>query len=396
LKNSEKKKRIGLAIYANPDYYPPLINAVNILATEFEIIILCRNQDSPNIDYPLGVRLIRIGSIKTAREKEAQPGIVKLWEYLLFFLRTVIDLRLYHCRLIYIYDMHSLLPGFLASRLGRKVPIIYHNLELTGLKEARGMSYFLKCVELYLVRYLDKIVIPDINRARFFQKEASLAELPVVVMNSPLRTIRLPVNILREELLARGFPSDTKVILYQGAIGEAHSILEVVRSIALWPKDTVFALSGMIFSEFMARLQQEAKVLGVDRRIIYLPFLPYAKILSYTVGAYLGIALFKSKEINQFFVAGASNKIFEYLAAGVPVITNETPHFRQVLDPSFAYFVRPDSVEEIARVINLAFNDISEYRKKSLAAREVHLTKFNYQEQFRPVQEYIRKVIYAE
>jgi len=172
LKNPGKKNRIGLAIYANPDYYPPIINAVNILAAEFDIIILCRNQDSPNIDYHSGVRLIRIGSIKTAREKEAQPGIVKLLEYLVFFLRTVIDFRLYHCRLIYIYDMHSLLPGFLASRLGRKVPIIYHNLELTGLKEAKGMGYFLKCVELYLVRYVDKIIIPGYQPGQVLPKRS--------------------------------------------------------------------------------------------------------------------------------------------------------------------------------------------------------------------------------
>jgi len=396
LKNPGKKNRIGLAIYANPDYYPPIINAVNILAAEFDIIILCRNQDSPNIDYHSGVRLIRIGSIKTAREKEAQPGIVKLLEYLVFFLRTVIDFRLYHCRLIYIYDMHSLLPGFLASRLGRKVPIIYHNLELTGLKEAKGMGYFLKCVELYLVRYVDKIIIPDINRARFFQKEASLPKLPDVVMNNPLRTTQLPINILKGELMARGFPSDTKVILYQGAIGQAHSILEVVRSMTSWPEDTVFALSGIVFSEFMIKLQQQVKALGMARRVIYLPFLPYTQILSYTVGAFLGIALFKSKEINQFFVAGASNKIFEYLAAGVPVITNEAPHFRQVLDPSFAYFVRPDSVEDIAGAVNFAFNNPDDYRQKSRSAREAHLSRFNYQEQFKPVQEYIRRVIYAD
>ncbi|TRZ95494.1 glycosyltransferase [bacterium] len=396
MKNPGKKNRIGLAIYANPDYYPPIINAVNILAAEFDIIILCRNQDSPNIDYHSGVRLIRIGSIKTAREKEAQPGIVKLLEYLVFFLRTVIDFRLYHCRLIYIYDMHSLLPGFLASRLGRKVPIIYHNLELTGLKEAKGMGYFLKCVELYLVRYVDKIIIPDINRARFFQKEASLPKLPDVVMNNPLRTTQLPINILKGELMARGFPSDTKVILYQGAIGQAHSILEVVRSMTSWPEDTVFALSGIVFSEFMIKLQQQVKALGMARRVIYLPFLPYTQILSYTVGAFLGIALFKSKEINQFFVAGASNKIFEYLAAGVPVITNEAPHFRQVLDPSFAYFVRPDSVEDIAGAVNFAFNNPDDYRQKSRSAREAHLSRFNYQEQFKPVQEYIRRVIYAD
>jgi len=390
------KKRIGLAIYANPDYYPPIINGIKLLSEEFDIILICRNQDESNLDYPDNVKVRRLGSFKTAREKEIQPGICKFWEYLIFTLWVAADFTFYRCRIIYVYDMHSLLAVFLARCLSRKTTIVYHNLDLTELGDTKGVNRLLKRTELYLSRRVDKVVFPDINRAKFFQNEAGLPELPLIVMNNPLFMSQLPDNKLRENLSARGIPSDTRVIVYQGMIGEDHGLLTIVKSMVSWPQNSVFALSGLVHRpEFMFKLKEQVDKLNLSQRVIYLPFLPYHKLFSYTVGAYLGVALFEAKDVSQFFVTGATNKIYEYLAMGVPVITNEAPHFREILDPSFTYFVRPDSVNGIASAINSAFGDVESYRRKSLAAREAHLKKFNYEAQFKPILEYLHKVAYG-
>lgn len=386
------KKKVGIIIYANPDYYPPVIRAINILAKEFEMVVIARNQDKTIIDYPKNVRLFRLGRLKSAREKEKQSYYIKVWEYMAFVIRGIFCIRFYRCKLIYSYDMYGFISGFIASRVGKKINIIYHNLDVVELEKLCGLSRMVKYLELRLVHYAEKVVFCDINRARYYQKLAKLPHLPDIAMNTPLCIGQLPTNSLREILEQKGFDSNTKVVLYQGAINEWHSILEILKSMSSWPKDTVLVLTGYLYEDFMEEFWREAKALNLTHRIIHLPFVSYVQIFSYTVGAYIGLALYKPKDINNIFMAGASNKIFEYLSVGVPVITNDSPYFREVLDPSYAYFVNPDSIEDIAKAINLAFYDQEGYRRKSQAARQVHFTKFNYERQFKPIIEYIREV----
>lgn len=389
------KDKIGIAIYVNPDHYPPIINTIQILAREFDLVVICRNQGKPKIHYPKNIKLYRLGKLKTPREKETQGLVMKAWEYILFSLRAIFYLRFYRCQLIYSYDMHGFIAGFFASRLGRKVSLIYHNLDLAELRKQKGLTYMIKYLELRFARYADKIVFPDINRVKFFLNEAKLAKLPDIdiVMNAPLCINKLPPNRLIDVLRVKGFSIDTKIVLYQGTIGNAQTILEVIKSMNLWPKDTVLVLIGTIIDEDFAKdIDMEAGALHLTNRIIKLSFIEYLQLFSYTVGAYIGLALFKPKNINLTFAAGASNKIFEYISMGIPIVTNNSPYFRGVVNSSIAYFAQPDSVEDIARVINYAFSDIEEYHKKSQAARQAHLTLFNYEKQFQPIIEYIREV----
>lgn len=386
------KKKIGIVIYANPDYYPPLINTIQILAKEFDLVIICRNQDKPQAAYPDNVRLYRLGKFKTSRGKEAQNLLLKVLEYLSFTIKAIFYLQAYYCRIIYSCGMYGLVASFLAGRFGKRIPLIYHNFDLEELKKQQGLSYIIKYFEPRLARYADKVVLPDINRAKFFHKEARLNKLPDIVMNTPLCVEHLPPGRLKEILKARGIARDTKVVLYQGTINQARSLLEVIQSMVFWPKDTILALIGEVSGDFIALADHAAERLGLKGRIQYLAAVSYSELLNYTAGAYLGLALYKPVNINQLFNAGASNKLFEYLSLGIPAITNDSDYFREVLDSSVAYFARPDCIEDIARAVNSAVSDIEEYKRKSRSARIAHLTKFNYQVQFRPILEYIREL----
>jgi glycosyltransferase involved in cell wall biosynthesis len=287
--------------------------------------------------------------------------------------------------------MHGFIAGFLASRFGKKIPLIYHNHDLVDLDKTKGLNYIIKSWELRLAPYADRIVFPDINRARFFKEEVKLNKLPDIVMNTPLRINALPSNRLKEALEVKGFNANAKVVLYQGVISETQSILEVIKSMALWPKNTVLVLLGYISGDFLEKVYDITKSLDLAQRVIYIPSVRYPDYTNYTIGGYIGLALYKPINTNFKFNCGASNKLFEYISLGIPVITNDSVYFKEVLDSSYAYFARPDSVEDIGRVVNSVFLDEEEYSRKCQAARDIHLTRFNYEEQFRPVVEYIRQ-----
>lgn len=387
------KERIAVVIYANPDYYPPVMNAVSVLKNNFNLAVIARNQDKQEISYSGDVKIYRLGKPKTAKEKEIQHWILKTCEYAAFVARTAYYVRFLRCKLIYTYDIHGFLAGFIASRIGRKIPIFYHNLDMRDVEEKKRLSYAFKYLEAWLCRYSDRIIFSDINRARYFQKRANLKKIPDVVMNAPLLKEQLPPNRLTEILKARGFDIDTKVVLYQGAIHDTAAIPEVMRSMVFWPVNTVLVMSGYVYSDFSKDFYREAEARKVLDRIIYLPYPPYPQIFSYTAGAYVGLALYKPVSLNRIFVAGASNKIFEYLSMGIPVITNDSPYFREVLDSSYAYFINPESIEEISGIINSVFSELQEYRRKSQAARQIHIAKFNYEAQFNPICESVKEIV---
>lgn len=388
-----RKKKMGMVIYANPDYYPPVINAIRLLAQEFNLVVISRNQNMPQgVGYPKNVRIYRLGSLKIDRVKKTQSLAMKLFEYISFTISAIFYIRSYNCQLIYSYDMHGFLAGFVASRLGKKIPLVYHNLDLCALEDLKDTSYGIKYLELRLARYADKIIFPDINRARLFQEKAKLIEPPDIVMNAPLCINPMPDDRLKEILKSKRFSADTKAILYQGAVNKEHALLEVIQSIVYWPENTILVLIGTIYDDFLQEIYREAEKLNFKQRIINFSFMPYSELSSYTVGAHLGLALYNAKDINQIFVAGASNKIFEYISLGIPVITNDLPHFHEVLDASIAYFARPDSAQDIAQAVNSACRESKVYQKKSEACRLAHLSKFNYEVQFNPVLEYVKKV----
>lgn len=120
---------IGIAYCANPDYCSPVVNVIQLLAREHTLVVVCRNQDDPQVGYPDNVRLFRLGRLKTVRQKEAQHPTIKIFEYATFIIRAVFYFRFFRCRCLYCFDGHGLLSGFIASRCGRRLPIIYHNLE---------------------------------------------------------------------------------------------------------------------------------------------------------------------------------------------------------------------------------------------------------------------------
>ena len=388
-----RKNKIGIVIYANPDEYPPTVSAVNILSREFDIIIICRNQNKTEVSYPDNVGLYRLGKLKTSREKESQGRAIKVFEYAMFVLRAIFYLRFYGCKVIYSYDMHGFIAGFFASRLGKRIALVYHNHDLYELEGAKGSSRIVKRLELRFARFADKIVFPDANRAKLFQEEAKLKILPDIAINAPQVIKRLPFNRLKELLLSKGINEDVKVVLYQGEISESHAVLEVIKSMPVWLDNAILLLAGRIRKDFYVEVSNLAETLKLRKRVLIMPFISYSKIFSYTVGAYIGLAFYKAQDINKVFNAGASNKIFEYLAMGVPTITNDSPYLRNLLESSYVYFAKPDYAEDIGRVIKVAFLDGEGYMRKRIAARNAHLDRFNYEEQFGPVIEYIRGLI---
>ena len=77
-----------VAIYVDPDFYPPTISAILNLAERMEeVIVVSRNNSISDYPYPANVRLKKVGRYRRVRDSEKLPA----WKKALYFLKFTVS-----------------------------------------------------------------------------------------------------------------------------------------------------------------------------------------------------------------------------------------------------------------------------------------------------------------
>jgi len=388
------KAKIAIIIYSNPDYLPSVNRAISILSNQFEVVVITRNQDNRYSVYGPGIEYFQLGKPATAVGKQSQHQLLRIMEYLSFIVRARHIVKSRSCKFVYSYDIHGYLAAYFCCRIAGRLPLLYHNLDIYFANKRNILSIIFRSLELYLIRRADAVVFCNRSRLKYFKDKAILPKNLFIVMNTPLKINDLPENKLREVLIRNGFSGGERAVFYQGTIDEQHYLPQIIRSIKFWPADSVLVICGIVSAGFQECFTREVESSEFKNRILVLPYLPHPQLKFYTVGASLGIALYNqnTEDVNMRFMSGASNKIFEYISLGVPVLANDSEDFRNMLDSSAAYFTKSYSEEDIGNSINLALSDASGLQRKKLLSREAHLLKLNYEYQFAGVLSYIKSI----
>ena len=215
-------------------------------------------------------------------------------------------------------DLDTLVPCYLVSRLfGRK--LIYDSHEYFtgqyGLRE-RKVKYFLwKFAEKAIVPRLRWMVTVSDSIAELYRKEYGVN--PVVVRNvAPGVEGLLPRR--RDELGAR--PGELLVIFQGAGINPGRGAEELLDAIALVTEVRLVIIgSGDIIEQIKIRAaRSEAR-----DRVIFLPGMPWEEMMRYTLCCDAGLSLDTDTCINQRY--SLPNKLFDYIAAGIPVIVSPLP-----------------------------------------------------------------------
>lgn len=386
-------RNIALLIYANPDHYPTLLNMVSLLKFHgFRIILICRNIGEPSHLYPKEVTVYRLGKGGSFSEKEGQSFINKAAELICFFLKTFFLIYRHNCRIVYAFEIHAFLFGTFLKILSGfdQICLIYHNFDLYASYKDISLRSIIKIIELKFSKNADKLIFPSFERAVHFKNQAKLTKKPLIVMNVPLQKNESIPSYIFEALRKKVNYTNSKIVIFIGSINESRAIIEIIRSIVFWPKDLVLVLVGYCAKDFCMLINNEVKKLKISERVIIIPPVEYNQTFFYVEGAFLGVALYQGNDLNIRLMGGAANKLFQYMACGVPPLVLETADMKRILDNSFVYFVKSLLPEEIARVVNEAVANPQEHKIKSELCRKMHLEKFNLEVQFEPVLEYLK------
>jgi glycosyltransferase involved in cell wall biosynthesis len=367
--------------YGNPDYYPPMINAATVLEDhKITQHIVCTDFTTPlwqqaPIEYPEGTRITRI-------TRRWQNSLLNYADFCLQVLRLT-DRR---SDWITAYDMHAFLPARLTAWLLNK-RLLYHSHDyVENSAKLLPNAFVIKQFERSFARTADIVVVPDRERASVMARELKLKTEPLIVANSALtapdtRNSQLQV-ILRQ--LGKSFD---KIVFRPGRVGRGHAIDVTIRSMPMWDNPQWgFVVMGPGEESDKRWLEQVAAEVGVSDRFVLLPAVSYTQVLDFTSGATLGHGLYEPVHFNHRYPTLASNKIMEYIAAGLPLLLSTSKGNQALVDRYHnGLIVPPDSPRAIAAAVNRILGSDALADQLAAGSRRAFRDEFNYEHQYRPV-----------
>jgi len=206
-----------------------------------------------------------------------------------------------------------------------RVPYVYHSLELydgnNSAKEAE--CWFSQKALLSLTQ--DSVradILSDINRIDRKKIEVSYNSSLGGVLKQKKDFFRTKFNL----------PKNKKIVLATGTLLPIHSIDKIVNSIDKWPDDWILVLHGWIpdksfESEILSSLEQQKSRLFLSTEIMAVE---EKDVIFQSVD--VGLVFFEPINTNYKYAAGSAGKLYDFMRAGVPIIGNDIPGMRELLE----------------------------------------------------------------
>lgn len=233
----------------------------------------------------------------------------------------------------------SALPVGVALKWLTNAPLVYDAHELES--EANGLSplrrWFTRRMEGLWIRATDRVVTVCDSIADWYV-DAYPIERPLVVRNVPIRagTQDTRSTVLRDE---HDVPDDELLFLYQGSLAPGRGIESLLAVFAVPDMRSHFVVMG--YGELEGQVRKAA---AESLNIHFQPAVPPEKVLFYTSSADIGLCLIENTCLSYYY--SLPNKLFEYLLSGLPVLVNDMPEQRRIVEEYNCGWVVPESQVE--------------------------------------------------
>jgi glycosyltransferase involved in cell wall biosynthesis len=250
-----------------------------------------------------------------------------------------------------VYDVHEDVPRLLLSKQWVKKPL------------RKILSWFFERFENLIVKRLDVIVAatPHIN-----QRFAKLGCTAVNINNYPiLEELHLP---------AANWNTKERVICYIGGISKLRGIFEMIQ--ALEQTEARLLLGG----EF-SPLSQASVAEGLPgwEKVDRLGQLDRCQVKQVLSRSMAGLVIFHPVPNH---INAQPNKMFEYMSAGIPIITSDFPLWQEIVEGNqCGLCVDPLDPEKIAQAVNWILDHPDQEQKMCQYVRKAVEEKYNWDQE---------------
>ncbi|MFM2152470.1 MAG: hypothetical protein RL199_905 [Pseudomonadota bacterium] len=200
-------------------------------------------------------------------------------------------------------------------------------------------------------RRADLVLATSAPRAAAMHAALKLARAPIVVENAPTQR-PVPSAELRRTARAHGLRAE-RVVVYAGAINRVACLVEAVEASRLWTADAGLALVAFGGSSGERDALSAAIARAEGRAVLLPPVNGRGPLLSLLAGADAAVVLYDPAEGGANVALATPNKLYDALAAGLPVVTNDLPGpMREVLQAGAAAPCEPRNASSIAAAVD--------------------------------------------
>lgn len=322
----------------------------------YEVSILA--YDAP-VDCVEGVNIISAGKMPQNRILRIAISWLKF-----YFLAVKYDFQIFH-----IHDPELLPLGFLLKKKGRKVIFDIHENIIDQIMLKSYIPYPIRKFVTWIYSLFERVLLPSYDFLI-----AAVPQISQMYKRKNYRVIDVQ-NLPRVEeftSITHNWSEKEKILCYVGHLNSSRGAELMFKLMDKLPGWTLY-LAGPVSEK---NLLHKFKV---HNSIRYLGILNRTEIASLFSKSIAGLLLF---ERHKKFEYSMPIKMFEYMAAALPVIATYFPYWEKfIVETQAGFLVDIDNVEEIAGIIEYLWQNKAEAEKIGLNGRKSVISKFNWSEE---------------
>jgi glycosyltransferase involved in cell wall biosynthesis len=243
---------------------------------------------------------------------------------------------------IHANDFNTLIQAYIASKIS-KCRVLYDSHEICaeniGIADSKIRKHTIITVEHILLKRIGTMVSVSNAAAAYFSRKYKIP-LPTVITNCPYRGIA--ASPAKKDF-------NCFEVLYQGQMYQGRGYEEFVKSAKFINSNIILVLRG--YGSIEDELRKIISIEHLEEKVRFDAPVEIKEIVNKAAESHVGVVL--TQPININFKLTVSNKIFEYLHAGLPVIMSDIPEHRYLNDKfNFGIIVNKFSPTGIAECIN--------------------------------------------
>lgn len=365
----QSSKRICIAFLGNAHHDSRVTNLTNSLRADgFDVSVISFDWSNSEIDNRDGkIKVIGI----TGKERSS------LLFYSGFAIKLIRELIRANADIFFAEDFYTLpFVTLIAKIKGAKV--YYNSRELYafigGLHSRPFLQAVIKRIEKFFITKVDLVMTTGEMDSGFIEKFYGIKNT-LVIRNIPLfQKTSAPVDYRK----MFGIPKEHLILLYQGIIIGGRGIPVIFDAMKKIPETSLVLLGG---GEQKINYKNLAEEMGIASRVFFAGTIPQKELINYTAGADAGLSLIENISISYYHAL--PNKLFEYIMAGLPVLSSNLPQMKKIVeDFKVGEVVDIEQKEQIVDAIQRWIDNpgiLNGYKKNTRAAAEI----LNWQEEYK-------------